>query len=221
MNSHRLYFAGDLFSAKDLLGNAALAEAIYSQSGQTLLPILPQTIEHRDSSPRSIRDRNLATLLSCDVALFNFDGLELDSGTVVEFLIAKWADIPSLLLRTDFRFSGDQGSAPGAEPWNLMCSGFPRTSTLLINPLEWGGPLLPHDQDEPHQEMLSQRRASAHINSKLHDIAAEVCSHLRRLLSHPPTIDPREKADLLTRIIPMLCGFAQASGEPHSPHVAL
>jgi len=42
-------------------------------------------------------------LLNCDLALFNFDGPELDLGTVVEFLFAKFADIPALILRMDFR----------------------------------------------------------------------------------------------------------------------
>jgi hypothetical protein len=40
---------------------------------------------------------------------------------VVEFMLAKFADIPSVLLRTDIRAGGDYRD----EPWNLMTSYFP------------------------------------------------------------------------------------------------
>jgi hypothetical protein len=35
--------------------------------------------------------------------LFLYNGTELDSGTVVEFMFSKFADIPSVIVRTDFR----------------------------------------------------------------------------------------------------------------------
>ena len=81
---------------------------------------------------QDIRDIDIVTLIGCDLALFNFDGPELDSGTVTEFMFAKFADIPSLLLRTDFRRGGDQGE----DPWNLMMSFYPRTRTLCLNSME-------------------------------------------------------------------------------------
>ena len=62
----------------------------------------------------------------------NFDGTDLDSGTVVEFCFAKMMDMPALLLRTDFRDSGDH-TLPDGEPWNLMCSHYPRTGVLYLN----------------------------------------------------------------------------------------
>jgi len=70
-------------------------------------------------------------LINSDVAIFNFDGPDLDSGTVVEFVFAKMLDIPSVLVRTDFRIAGDQGG--NGDPWNLMCSGYPRTESLSLN----------------------------------------------------------------------------------------
>ena len=42
-------------------------------------------------------------LMRSDVAMFAFDGIELDSGTVVEFMAAKMLDIPSVVYRSDFR----------------------------------------------------------------------------------------------------------------------
>jgi nucleoside 2-deoxyribosyltransferase len=127
-----VYFAGELFSLKHLVGNAALAEAIARLSNGRFVSVLPQTLEDRAMSAHEIRDQDIVALLGCDLAIFNFDGPELDSGTVAEFMLAKFADIPSLLLRTDFRRGGDQSD----DPWNLMMSFYPRTKTLCLNSLE-------------------------------------------------------------------------------------
>jgi nucleoside 2-deoxyribosyltransferase len=124
-----VYFAGELFNAKHLSGNAGLAAAIQHKSGGRLNCVLPQTLESREEGAHFIRDEDLEHLISSDIALFNFDGSEIDSGTVVEFMVAKFADIPSLLLRTDFRRGGDQGQ----DPWNLMLSFYPRTETCCLD----------------------------------------------------------------------------------------
>jgi nucleoside 2-deoxyribosyltransferase len=129
---YTFYFAGELFSSKHLLGNAVLAEAIGRRSGGRYEAVLPQDLEQRIPEPQAIRDQDIRGLLHCDLGLFNYDGPELDSGTVVEFLFAKFADIPAVLLRTDFRQGGDQ-DGPGEQPWNLMTSFYPRTRTVLLN----------------------------------------------------------------------------------------
>src|SRR6266478_4053439 len=127
-----VYFAGELFSLKHLVGNAALADAIARLSDGRFAVVLPQALEDRAMSAPQIRDQDIVALLGCDLGIFNFDGPELDSGTVAEFMFAKFADIPSLLLRTDFRRGGDQLG----DPWNLMMSFYPRTKTLCLNSLE-------------------------------------------------------------------------------------
>jgi len=127
-----VYFAGELFSLKHLVGNAALADAVARLSDGRFAVVLPQALEDRAMSARQIRDQDIVALLGCDLGIFNFDGPELDSGTVAEFMFAKFADIPSLLLRTDFRRGGDQLG----DPWNLMMSFYPRTKTLCLNSLE-------------------------------------------------------------------------------------
>jgi hypothetical protein len=114
------------------VGNAALADAIARLSDGRFAVVLPQALEDRAMSARQIRDQDIVALLGCDLGIFNFDGPELDSGTVAEFMFAKFADIPSLLLRTDFRRGGDQGG----DPWNLMMSFYPRTKTLCLDSLE-------------------------------------------------------------------------------------
>lgn len=127
--SYTVYFASELFNLKHLIGNAYLAEAIFEKSHGKYLCILPQNLEHRRTTAQNIRDADIRALLSCDLALFNYDGTELDSGTVVEFMLAKFADIPSVILRSDFRHAGDQIG----DPWNLMSSFYPRTTTVVLN----------------------------------------------------------------------------------------
>jgi nucleoside 2-deoxyribosyltransferase len=127
--SYTVYFASELFSLKHLVGNSYLAEAIYEKSHGKYLCVLPQNIEQRRTLPHSIRDADIQTLLECDLGLFNYDGTELDSGTVVEFMFAKFADIPSVILRSDFRQGGDQDT----DPWNLMTSFYPRTTNVVLN----------------------------------------------------------------------------------------
>ena len=132
-----IYFAGDLFDAKDLGGNVLLADAIEKVSAGRYNVLLPQDgeCEILERTSESIRDADFELLFSADVIVANFDGHELDSGTVTEFCFAKMVDMPAVLLRTDFRDGGDH-TLPDGEPWNLMCSHYPRTKTLHINAME-------------------------------------------------------------------------------------
>lgn len=129
--TYRFYNGGELFSLKHLLGNAKLCDDIFTISKGKYEPLLPQDLPTPDLDPRAIRDADLLALLSSDLALFHFDGSDLDSGTVLEFLFAKCADIPCVLLRSDFRSAGDNSHAP----WNLMVDGFPRTNNIILNSL--------------------------------------------------------------------------------------
>jgi len=135
--TYTYYHAGPLFTLADLHTNTLLASRIRSLPPPASPPILPQDLEQRDTSPHSIRDHDIKALLSCDLALFTYDGAELDSGTVVEYMIAKFADIPCVILRTDFRNAGDQqagsGKEGGADAWNLMSSFWPRTVRMVVN----------------------------------------------------------------------------------------
>jgi nucleoside 2-deoxyribosyltransferase len=123
--SYTYYHAGPLFTIAELHTNVLLSRAINTHSSGKFVPILPQDLEQRDLSPHSIRDEDLRALLSCDLALFTYDGSELDAGTVVEYMVAKMADVPAVILRTDFRGAGDQ--AGKGDSWNLMSSNWPRS----------------------------------------------------------------------------------------------
>jgi len=128
----RYYFGGELFSLKHLLGNVALAQAIRRVSDGKYEAVLPQDMEVTKKRGKAIRDVDILTLISSDLALFHFDGTELDSGTVAEFMLAKFADIPTVLLRTDFRKAGDSPH----DPWNLMLSDYPRTEKVILNGMD-------------------------------------------------------------------------------------
>ena len=104
----KIYFAGELFDHKHLIGNALLADAINRKSEEEWKVILPQDNEAPVNRALDIRDQDFKLLLSCDAAIFHFDGLELDSGTVAEFMMAKMIDLPSLIIRSDIRSGGDQ-----------------------------------------------------------------------------------------------------------------
>lgn len=129
--TYKIYFAGELFDHKHLIGNALLASRIKEVSNGRYLCSLPQDMEVSSASPIEARNNCLRMVMESDLALFNFDGADLDSGTVAEFMFAKFLDIPSVLLRTDIRISGDQGQE--GDNWNLMCSGYPRTKVVHTN----------------------------------------------------------------------------------------
>ena len=126
-----IYHAGDLFDFKHLAGNLLLSDAIRNVSRGFYRTVLPQNAEGTQLRNTSIRNGDLELVMSCHLALFNFDGTDLDSGTVVEFMVAKMLDIPCVLLRTDFRNAGDQ--SVNGDPWNLMCSDYPRSQTVRIH----------------------------------------------------------------------------------------
>ena len=129
-DTYSIYFAGDLFNHKDLIGNLLLSEAIEKESSGSYICVVPQHLEQSTNRSIDIRNSDLSEIIKADLILLNFDGTELDSGTVVEFLFAKALDIPAVILRSDFRAAGDQERG---DPWNLMCSGYPRTRKVSLN----------------------------------------------------------------------------------------
>ena len=173
------------------MGNAALANAIAKASSGKFNCVLPQTLEERETTAHSIRDRDIFTLIGCDLALFNFDGTELDSGTVAEFMFAKFADIPSLLLRTDFRRGGDQGE----DQWNLMLSFYPRTRTLAANSMQI------------YKNALAAGATAVQAADQLiEQIADAAVKELEKLVRLPPAL-PNELAEPVFQWLSTMPGF--------------
>ena len=126
-----VYLAGDLWTHKDLVGNALLGESIGRESKGRYRCLLPQDLEEPVNRTVDIRNYDLKHVLTCDMAIFNFDGSDIDSGTVVEFIYAKMLDVPCVILRTDFRSAGEGGQ--DQDPWNLMATHWPRSRVLKIH----------------------------------------------------------------------------------------
>ena len=168
----KVYWAGGLFDLKDLIGNRMLAEAFDRQAAGRWQAVLPQESESNAVRSDSIRDNDLEMLFASDAIVANFDGADLDSGTVAEFCFAKFLDLPAVLLRTDFRNSNDPATCP--DPWNLMCSGFPRTEGVLYNAMA-----------------ESPRHSFAAMTDSL---AAQIIEALDRCASEPPVEDTEEDA---------------------------
>ncbi len=182
----KIYLAGELFSAKHLLGNAVLGQAIWDVSEGHYVALVPQDLEQRETTAHAIRDQDIRALMQCDVGLFHYDGPELDSGTVVEFLFAKFADIPSILLRTDFRQAGDQIN--GGDPWNLMTSFFPRTKTVVFNAMDLYHAGL-NRADHPTPEIIAGEKRGIHASMVMIDrIARDCIAALDEVCAQPPVL---------------------------------
>ena len=206
--SYTVYLGGELFSLKHLIGNAWLAEAIYEKSHGRFRCVLPQDFfELRGRSGRAIRDYNLRALLASDLALLNFDGSELDSGTVIEFMYAKFADMPAVLLRTDIRNAGDHRE----EPWNLMASYFPRTASVILPSLfDYRGALQRRRQRGrvDHALHLAGQHSSAAAQVVWEHVAAQCVRAFDRVLAMEPVMPKhlREEVYQWLALAPALFG---------------
>ena len=153
----KIYFAGGLFDHKELAGNMLLAKKIEQLSAGRYQVLLPQNFESAQTDATSVRNNDYKLLMACDLIVANFDGVELDSGTVAEFCCAKMLDLPAVLFRTDFRNGVER---PGAVvPWNLMISAYPRTVNLIINGMD---ELVRYDRDlERYHSSIAERIIAA------------------------------------------------------------
>ena len=184
-DSLRVYFAGDIFNHKDLVGNLLLADAIKSVSDGRYNCILPQNLEQTTGRSVDIRNQDLLEVMRADLLILNFDGTELDSGTVVEFLYAKSLDVPCVVLRTDFRSGGDEEI--GGNPWNLMCSGYPRTEVMTLNGMAW------------YQEAyLGSDTTKTALDRLYQKLAGEVITRMDKVLKTPSLLpdDPAKTREI-------------------------
>lgn len=202
-----VYFGSELFNLKHLIGNAYLAEAIFEKSHGRFLCELPQDFEPRGTRPHLIRDQDIRALLACDLALFSFDGSELDSGTVIEFMFAKFADIPSVILRSDLRAAGDS-----SDPWNLMASFYPRTTNVVLDSLmAYKAITKRHRRKLDDVSRLAGQHSSADAQRLCDDIAGACVRALERVRRMEPVMPKylRESVYNWLAIMPGLRGKAK------------
>lgn len=182
----KVYFAGGLFDHKELTGNMLLAEKIERLSAGRYQVLLPQDFESAQTDATSVRNNDYKLLLTCDLIVANFDGVELDSGTVAEFCCAKMLDMPAVLFRTDFRNGVER---PGAiVPWNLMISAYPRTVNLIINGMD---ELVRHGRD------LEQYYSS---------IAEQIIAAMDNVVATGSILSQKDLTDHYKRILQLLGG---------------
>jgi nucleoside 2-deoxyribosyltransferase len=200
--SFTVYFAGELFNLKHLIGNAYLGEAIYEKSHGRYLCALPQDFDPRGTTPRTIRDHHIRSLIGCDLALFNFDGTDLDSGTVAEFLIAKFADIPSVILKSDRR-----GAWGKSSEWNLMANFYPRTSVVSTDALgAYTGIVKRRHRTIDAVTRLAGQHGTADAQRMCDEIAAAVVRALDRVREIEPVM-PRHLREEVYNWLPLLPGL--------------
>jgi nucleoside 2-deoxyribosyltransferase len=203
--SYTVYFGGELFSLKHLIGNAWLAEAIYEKSHGKYRCLLPQDFTPAGRTSRSVRDQDIRALIASDLALFNYDGPDLDSGTVVEFMLAKFADIPAVLLRSDIRNAGDFRR----EPWNLMTNYFPRTANVIVPSLfDYRAAMKRRHRQPDDITRLAGQQSSADAQVVCEQVAAQCVRGLDRVLALEPAMPKhlREEAYHWLALLPGLRG---------------
>jgi hypothetical protein len=197
-----VFFGGELFNIKHLIGNAYLAEAIYERSHGRYLCALPQDFDPRGTAPRTIRDHHIRSLVGCDLALFSFDGPDLDSGTLTEFMIAKFADIPSVILRTDRR-----GAGARASQWNPMANFYPRTAFVVLDGLGAYKQILKRRHRKLDEVIrLAGQHSSADAQRMCDDIAAAVVRAFDRVRTIPPAM-PRHLREEIYNWLPLMPGL--------------
>lgn len=180
-----VYFAGPLFNLQELFGNRQLAHSVQRRSGGRYKLILPQKTELQGhhANVKEIRDNDIRHVQDADMVMANINGADLDSGTVVEFMIAKFLDKPALLLRTDFRAMVCDGE--NVSYYNLMLSNYPRTIFLRIDTLG----------------LLSKKRHNHDVI--LAQISDEIIRSLDELWLTPPVISGAD-AECVDRVAPKL-----------------
>jgi nucleoside 2-deoxyribosyltransferase len=197
-----VFFAGEIFDLKHLIGNAYLAEAIYEKSHGRYLCALTQDFDPRGTTPRTVRDHHIRSLVECDLALFNFDGTDIDSGTLAEFMIAKFADIPSVILRSDRRGSGGRASQ-----WNPMANFYPRTAVLSLDGLgTYKAVLKKRRRRLDEVTRLAGQHSSADAQTMCDEIAAAVVRALDRVREIEPVM-PRHLREEVYNWLPRMPGL--------------
>ena len=135
-NKYTVYTAGGIFTQHELATNVFIKDSVWRQSNGKFELVLPQSKEmrgwDRPDIAAYIRNVDLVHVIKSDLFLARFDGLELDSGTIVEFMLAKFLGKPTIILRCDSRLSGGKSLD---EPYNLMVKNWPRTTEVHYDSL--------------------------------------------------------------------------------------
>ena len=145
-----IYSAGGLFTQDELSTNVLIKEAVWRLSSGKFQIFLPQSREIQELDQPNIeafiRNTDLLEVVKADIILARFDGLELDSGTVVEYMMAKFLGKPAVILRSDFR---SVSFLPSAEPYNSMVKNWPRSVDIHLNSFKIWAEMFAEERQKP------------------------------------------------------------------------
>ena len=191
---YTVYSAGGLFTQDELATNVLIKDAVWRLSNGKFQLVLPQSRELRELDRLDveayIRNDDLLEVVKADIVLARFDGLELDSGTVVEFAMAKCLGKPTVILRCDFRRLSCTGLS---EPYNLMAKNWPRTVDIHLNSYEVWASLFAEecqalDNNEPFQSTMKAELGT--VQKSVEEIAKQVIDGMEAVLKmespYPP-----------------------------------
>ena len=194
VGSYTVYAAGELFTQHELATNVLIKEAVWRLSDGQFQLVLPQSREMRELNRPDVeahlRNVDLLEVVKADIVMARFDGLELDSGTVVEFTVAKILGKPTVVLRCDFRRLYGEGLS---EPYNLMVKNWPRTVEVHIDSYLTNAGLLAEELKVLGDSATSQATMKAELNAVqkgVDEIADKVIDGLEAVIAmkspYPP-----------------------------------
>lgn len=195
---YTVYSAGGLFTQDELATNILIKEAVWRLSTGKFQVFLPQSRElqelDRPDVEAYIRNTDLLEVVKADIVLVRFDGLELESGTVVEFVVAKCLGKPTVILRSDFRRLSCSGLS---EPYNLMVKNWPRCVEVHINSYELWASLFAEErqawsESDAHEAMMKAELGT--FKASVDAIAKQVVDGLEAVLEMESPFPPDYQA---------------------------
>jgi nucleoside 2-deoxyribosyltransferase len=192
--TYTIYSAGGLFTQDELATNIMIKEAVWRLSNGKFQLFLPQSRELQELDQPNleayIRNTDLLEVVKADILLVRFDGLELDSGTVVEYMMAKFLGKPTVILRSDFR---SVSFLPLCEPYNSMVKNWPRTIEIHLNSFGIWAELfsaerLAHGDSESLQGLMNAELGT--LQKSVDEVAKQVIAALEAVIEmkspYPP-----------------------------------
>jgi nucleoside 2-deoxyribosyltransferase len=183
---YTIYSAGGLFTQDELATNVMLKEAVWRLSNGKFQIFLPQSREIQELDQPNIeayiRNTDLLEVVKADILLARFDGLELDAGTVMEYMLAKFLGKPTVILRSDFR---SVSFLPAVEPYNLMIKNWPRTVAIHLHSYQIWAELFAEEHQDPGASEALQGLLKAELDTlqkSVDEIAKQVITALEAVI---------------------------------------
>jgi nucleoside 2-deoxyribosyltransferase len=191
---YTIYSAGGLFTQDELATNVMIKEAVWRLSNGKFQIFLPQSREIQELDQPNIeafiRNTDLLEVVKADILLARFDGLQLDSGTVVEYMLAKFLGKPTVILRSDFRSAF---SLPECGPYNLMVKNWPRTVDIHLHSYQIWAELFAEERQGPGDSESLQGLMKAELGTlqkSVDEVAQQVITALETVIKmkspYPP-----------------------------------